>query len=204
VREPVRVTGDPGSPTAVSRRPSRFHIVPVRQYAIGLVVGLLVLPVMVLLGGLLGLFPTSGTATPSAFETAFARHALHAAVARQAASLHDPVQRTEMTLRAGMKRYRDNCAGCHGTPDRPTDGIALYPMPPQFALHTPKLSVEQLFCIVKNGVRYSGMFAFGDTAPKSDSAARANDEMLWTIVTFLHSLDSLPPAVAADWRVTRM
>jgi len=173
-----------------------------RQYTIAFVAGLLVIPVLILLGGLLGLFPPSGTAKPSAFETAFARHALHTAVARQAAALHNPVQPTELTLRLGMKRYRDNCAGCHGTPDRPTDGVELYPMPPQFALHTPKLSVEQLFCIVKNGVRYSGMFAYRDAAPKSDSAARANDERIWTIVTFLHRLDSLPPAVAADWRVT--
>jgi mono/diheme cytochrome c family protein len=169
-----------------------------RQY----VVGLLMLPVLVFLGGLFGLLPVSGAATPSALETAFARHALHAAVARRAAALRDPVELTEVNLRLGMKRYRDNCAGCHGTPDRPTDGIVLYPMPPQFALHTPRMSAEQLFVIVKNGVRYSGMFGFGDTKPKSDSAARANEEEIWTIVTFLHRLDSLPPALAADWRTT--
>jgi mono/diheme cytochrome c family protein len=173
-----------------------------RQYAIGLVVGLLVLPVSVLFGGLFGLFPISGNATPSGLETAFAQHALLTAAARHAAGLHDPVEPTEVNLRLGMKHYRDNCAGCHGTPDRPTDGIVLYPMPPQFALHRPTVPVEQLFWIVKNGVRYSAMFGFGDPAPKSDSAARANEQEIWTIVTFLHRLDSLPPAIAADWRVT--
>ena len=161
-----------------------------RHFVLGLVVGLAALPLVVLIGGALGVLPTSATATPSALETAFARHALHRAAAVHAPRLHNPIAPTDSNLRAGMKFFRDDCAGCHGSPGH-EQPAGLYPEPPQFASHPPALPDWQLFWIVKNGVRYSGMFAWD---------GQVRDEKLWTVVTFLHHLDSLPPAVAADWR----
>jgi thiosulfate dehydrogenase len=171
-----------------------------RQFAMGLLVGLFLLPSLFLVTALSGWLPTNGTATPPAWETAVARHALHAAVAREAGHPRDPIAPTEANLRAGMKLFRDDCAGCHGAPDQKTDE-GLYPRAPRFADHTPKAPVEQLFWIVKNGVHYSGMFAFGGGWKKDSTGHDPSDEKIWTVVTFLHSLDSLPPAVAADWRV---
>ena len=135
-----------------------------RNFIVGFTAGLATIPAVLFVLGLLGALPTRSTATPPAWETAFARHALHAAAAVHAPHLQNPVAPTDSTL---------------------------YPTPPRFATHPPTLPDWQLFWIVKNGVRYSGMFAWDNEAA---------DEKIWTVVTVLHHLDSLPPSVAAEWK----
>lgn len=161
-----------------------------RQFILGLVGGIIAFPIMVLLGGVLGLLPTGSAATPPTWETAFARRALHHAAALHARRLQNPVLPTDSALRAGMKFYRGQCAGCHGAPGH-EHVVGLYPEPPKFASHPPGLPDWQLYWIVKSGVRYSGMFAWD---------GQVADEKIWTVVTFLSHLDSLPPAIAAEWR----
>lgn len=48
-----------------------------------------------------------------------------------------------------------------------------------------------MFWIVKHGVRYSGMGAWGGLT---------SDDNIWKTVTFLSHLKSLPPDVEAEWR----
>jgi mono/diheme cytochrome c family protein len=101
-----------------------------------------------------------------------------------------------------MKLFKGDCAGCHGDPGnaarREAEGI-LYPSPAVFALHPPRKPEYQLFWIVKGGVRYSGMFKGDGEFGKDASGKDISDEKIWTAVTFLTHLDTLPPAVAAEW-----
>jgi mono/diheme cytochrome c family protein len=170
-----------------------------RRFWLGFGGGLVAVPVVLFVSGWFGLLPTSAIPAPSAWETAFARHALHAA-ARRADHLQNPVKATEANLRTGMKLFKDDCAGCHGSPAALEDSIPLYPRPPRLVAHPPKLPEWQLFWIVKHGVRYSGMFAWDGQWGKDSSGRAVSDEKIWTIVAFLHRLDSLPPAVTAEWR----
>jgi mono/diheme cytochrome c family protein len=104
---------------------------------------------------------------------------------------------------AGMKLFKNDCAGCHGTPDtagKNEADVVLYPNAPQFALHPSRKPDYQLFWIVKGGVRYTGMFAWSGQFAPDASGRDVSDEKIWTIVTFLTHLDSLPPAVNAEWR----
>jgi hypothetical protein len=57
-----------------------------------------------------------------------------------------------------------------------------------------------LFWIVQGGVRYSGMFGWAGQFGKDASGKDVSDERIWTAVTFLTHLDSLPPMVDAEWR----
>jgi len=166
----------------------------------GLATGVVTVPATVFIAGWLGLLPTQATSDPPAWETAFARHALHAAATRRAVHLTNPVIPTEANLRAGMKLFRGDCAGCHGSPTSAGQSSGLYPDPPQFVSHPPTLPEWQLFWIVKYGVRYSGMFAWDGQWGKDSNGRDVSDEKIWSVVTFLHRLDSLPPAVAAEWR----
>src|SRR5271154_690340 len=75
------------------------------------------------------------------------------------------------------------------------------------ARHAPKLVFHpstkpdfQLFWIVRGGVRYSGMFAWGGQFAPDANGKDVSDEKIWTAVTFLTHLNSLPPAVDAEWR----
>jgi hypothetical protein len=49
-------------------------------------------------------------------------------------------------------------------------------------------------------VRYSGMFGWAGQFGKDASGKDVSDERIWTAVTFLTHLDSLPPMVDAEWR----
>jgi len=62
---------------------------------------------------------------------------------------------------------------------------------PQFDLENPQKPDWQMFWIVKHGVRYSGMGAWG---------GEVSEDKIWKVVTFLSNLKSLPPDVQMEWR----
>jgi len=169
----------------------------VRRFLLGFLCGVLILPVAALLLGWLGLLPASANAKPPDVERAFARMALRNYVVRHAPRVTNPLQPTDENLLAGLTVFRDACAGCHGDPNGESDfGAAFYPPVPQFATHPPVLPDWQLFFIVKNGVRYTGMPAW-DGQWRHDKTV--SDDRMWKAVTFLSRLKSLPPAVDAEW-----
>lgn len=172
-----------------------------RKFLLGFVVGLVTLPAVAFAAAWLGWLPTNANATPTALEVAFAHLALDAA-ARRAPHLSNPIAATEENLMAGMKLFKGDCAGCHGDPNNAAKREAehfLYPSPPVFALHPPRKPDYQLFWIIKGGVRYSGMFKWDGEFGKDASGKDISDEKIWTAVTFLTHLESLPPGVAAEW-----
>jgi len=173
-----------------------------RKFLLGFLLGTLTIPAGLIAAAWLGRLPTNANAKPSAAEAAFMHLALDHAAARLAPRLTNPVAPTEENLMAGVKVFKGDCAGCHGDPNsalkREAEGI-LYPSPPVFALHPPHKPDYQLFWIIKGGVRYSGMFWWDGQFGKDASGKDVSDEKIWTAVTFLTHLDSLPPAVAAEW-----
>jgi mono/diheme cytochrome c family protein len=87
----------------------------------------------------------------------------------------------------GFKNYHAMCRGCHSAPGDPRTEIAkgLNPSPPDFASKDVKMRSEaQLYWIVKNGIKMTGMPAFGPTH---------SEEELWGIVAFLKRLPGLRP-----------
>ncbi len=59
-----------------------------------------------------------------------------------------------------------------------------------FASEPPNKPDWQMFWIVKNGVRYSGMGAWD---------GEISDDKIWQVVMFLSRLNNLPPEVQVDW-----
>ena len=173
------------------------------KFLLGFLFGVLALPLAVVTVARLGLLSINSNTSPPGWESAFAHMAADASAARQAPHLVNPIAPTEENLMAGMKLFKDDCAGCHGTPNRARENeanVILYPSAPQFVLHPPRKPEYQLFWIVKSGVRYSGMFAWGGQFAPDSSGKDVSDEKIWTAVTFLSHIASLPPAVDAEWR----
>jgi mono/diheme cytochrome c family protein len=169
-----------------------------RKFVVGFVMGLLTLPAGFVLVAWLGFFPALANADPPAWEKAFAQMTLNSYVSRHAPHLTNPVAATDENLLAGMKIFRDACAGCHGDPTATSDyGASFYPHAPQFAASPLRKPDWELFCIVRNGVRYSGMSAW-DGQWNNDKVV--SDDHIWKVVTFLSRLDSLSPTVNAEWR----
>lgn len=154
-------------------------------------------------GALLPLIATAGlclsgwagvdaTSMPPKWEAAIAERCFTTSVARQAPKLVSPVAADSENLRAGMKIFRDSCAGCHGdavTPSR-WGTTSFYPRVPQFGSAPPDKPDWQLFWIVKHGVRYTGMGGCNGLLADSD---------IWKVAEFLSHLRNLPPDVDAEW-----
>jgi mono/diheme cytochrome c family protein len=175
------------------------------KFFLGFLIGVVAFPVAILIVARLGLIPIHANASPSGWESGFAHMALNASAERHAPRVSNPVAPTEANLMAGVKVFKNDCAGCHGTPDTASKNeanVILYPNAPQFALHPPSKPDYQLFWIVKGGIRYTGMFAWGGQFAPDPSGKDVSDEKIWTAVTFLTHLDSLPPAVNAEWHKT--
>ena len=89
-------------------------------------------------------------------------------------------------LLSGFKGYDEMCVTCHSAPGKSasviTDG--LYPKPPE--LYNKEILEEwkdkELFWIIKNGIKLTGMPAYGPTH---------SDEDLWSIVAFLKQLPEM-------------
>jgi mono/diheme cytochrome c family protein len=124
---------------------------------------------------------------PSFVETKLAMAAVDASTDRRATDQKNPVAPTEENVAAGAKLYLDHCAGCHGVPSNPDSPFArsFYPPVPGFFQETPDMSESQNFYIIRHGIRWTGMPAWGNTL---------TDTQTWQIVTFLNNIWKLPPA----------
>jgi mono/diheme cytochrome c family protein len=154
--------------------------------------GMILGPLIAVIAVSIGLWPWRATSVPPRWENTLATRSLHAAVAREAKNLTAPLSASEETLRAGMKIYRTNCAGCHGDFDQPSKWGAngFYPRVPQFPQAPPTLRSEEMFLIVRGGIRYSGMGSWKDLM---------SEEETWKVALFLNNMQSLPPAVKSEW-----
>jgi thiosulfate dehydrogenase len=162
-----------------------------RKFWLGFFVGLLGLPVLILLLANFGIFSPRARVQPPHWEMEVGRTALNASVARHAPQISNPFKGSNEEILAGMKVYLSNCAGCHGDPSGPSQfGLGFYPPVPQFPLNPPMKPDYQMFYIVKNGVKYSGMPSWEGVASEKD---------MWLAVTFLSHLRSLPPEIQVKW-----
>jgi len=125
---------------------------------------------------------------PGWLETAFVEAAQELAMPRDAEKLKNPNQETPEILDAGREHFVEHCAVCHGPDGKGQTIIGEHVYPPVPDL-TSKDSQEagdgELFYIISDGIRFSGMPAFAATHSKDD---------IWHLVTFLRHLPKLTPA----------
>jgi mono/diheme cytochrome c family protein len=128
----------------------------------------------------------SARATPTAMEAMLARKARQLAIPAAARNQHNPIASSDKTMGDARAHFADHCATCHGN-DGGGDtmyGKGLYPKPPDLRLpETQKLSDGELFWIIENGVRFTGMPAFGGTHDSQNDS--------WKLVLFIRHLPQL-------------
>lgn len=131
--------------------------------------------------------------TPEAFV---ARHLRHFAVPRDARTTKNPVPLTPEVIAKAMAHFADHCAICHGNDGRGQTPIGrnLYPKAPDMTLvETQSLSDGELFYIIHNGVRLTGMPAWGGDDPGSDLDS-------WKLVHFIRHLPKITAAELEEMR----
>ena len=142
---------------------------------------------VVLLVGLLLRRGFSARAEPTGVEAYVARHLRHLAVPRAARSMTNPVPPSEGVLDSARAHFADHCATCHGNDGRGLTSIGrnLYPKAPDMTRpQTQSLSDGELFYIIKNGVRFTGMPAWGESTPQGDLES-------WHLVHFIRHLPKI-------------
>jgi cytochrome c553 len=110
--------------------------------------------------------------------------AMHSLLIRSPA-LDDPDK-----IRLGAGHFYGGCAPCHGAPGERGTPIAyqMLPPPPSLSHAAPTWSNEELFWIVRNGIKYTGMPAW---------VALDRDDEVWAVVAFLRAL---PGMSVSDYR----
>jgi len=132
-----------------------------------------------------GAYNVAATAPPSKIEARAAAWALNRSVAKRAPSTKNPLPATPATWKAGLAHYKENCVVCHGAPGVDVSEIGQGLNPPAPDLTLPRVQARpdgELFWIVGNGIRTTGMPAFSPTHKPDE---------LWQITAFIRHLPEL-------------
>jgi mono/diheme cytochrome c family protein len=97
---------------------------------------------------------------PSNFEYAIANFALGESIPASARNLENPLKSSPELLAAAEREFHQYCAACHGDDGMGNTQIAsgMSPeVPDLHADHVQKWTDGELFFIIRNGVRFTGM-----------------------------------------------
>lgn len=132
----------------------------------------------------LGLFDVAASNHPNGAIHWLLETTRDRSVARRARDIVVPdLARAELRV-AGAEDFAAMCADCHPPPGRTPTALAqgLNPTPPDLTETAERLSAAQIFWTIKNGIRMSGMPAWGPTH---------SDDELWPVVAFVQGLPEL-------------
>jgi mono/diheme cytochrome c family protein len=137
-----------------------------------------------------GYFVTAGVSArpqPSRMES-FAAHAVRGvAIRARVRGVTNPVPVSDAVIQEGMEHFADHCAVCHGNDGSGNTemGRGFYPRAPDMRLPaTQNLSDSELFYIIENGVRLTGMPAWSTGTKEGETSS-------WHLVHFIRHLPKM-------------
>lgn len=119
---------------------------------------------------------------PTRAEAVVARTMRHLAVPSKLRSMKNPIAMSPAALQEAREHFADHCAQCHGNDGRGQTemGRSLYPRAPDMtSAGTQELTDGELFAIIRNGVRLTGMPGWGGEHTEADD---------WKLVLFIRHL----------------
>jgi mono/diheme cytochrome c family protein len=157
---------------------------PARAGLVVLLAGSTLTSVLVFNGVMHGL---SARDEPTAAEAFVARYLQSLAISRAQRAKPNPLPLTGALLARAREHFAEHCASCHGNDGRGQTALGsnLKPRAPDMRLpETQQLSDGELFALIENGVRSTGMPAWGEAGP-------ADDDETWELVHFIRHLPKL-------------
>ncbi len=138
---------------------------------------------------LFGRYDVSATKPDPAVINMILHNIAERSIKRNSANLRVPSDVDDENIYVrGFKEYEGMCVQCHGAPGvepSPT-GKGLFPPPPKFPEEKLyEYSLKNIFWVTKNGVKMTGMPAYGPTH---------EDETIWAIAIFLDKSRDLSEA----------
>ncbi len=170
------------------------------RFVLGLIVGLVLAPVVLLAWFRFGHPPVAVADPPLFREKLITSVPLHTRINREMPAAA-PIQPDEPNLVAGAQIYRDQCAACHGFHNKPSSfGAHMFPAaPPLWEKHHSSEvvgvsddPVGETYWKVANGIRLTGMPAYKTVL---------TDTQIWQVSLLLADADKpLPPAALESVR----
>lgn len=119
--------------------------------------------------------------------------AMEKSVQRHAKGIAVPALNNPDMVRDGFRHYDAMCVECHGAPGVRHEEIAegLFPDAPDLAKTAGDWKPEELYWIIKNGIKFTAMPAWGPTH---------RDPELWAMTAFVRKL---PAMTAAQYQAMR-
>ena len=164
------------------------------RFLIGLVIGLLIVPIGIWLYLTAGSPPVATGDAPMPFEARLVHIPMHSRIDRELVKT-PPLEASPTNLEIGAHIYRQQCAACHGLYGRPS-GFAkgMFPEAPQLwephrngVVGVSDDPPGETYWKVANGIRLSGMPAFKKVL---------NQTEMWQVSQLLANADKpLPPGV---------
>jgi mono/diheme cytochrome c family protein len=164
-------------------------------FLLGLVLGLLILPIGVFTYFRVGHPPVAVADHPFLLEKQVVSVPLQVRIDKEMPQ-SAPIEPSDTNLEAGAHIYRQQCAACHGLYGRPSSfATHMYPAAPQLwrphrngVVGVSDDPPGETYWKVENGIRLTGMPAFGKVL---------NQTQMWQ-VTLLLAHANQPPAAALD------
>jgi mono/diheme cytochrome c family protein len=125
---------------------------------------------------------------PSQAETSAANAAKDVSIPLQAGKMKNPLPDTDEVVSQGQEVFLGSCAQCHGADARGDTALGRNMYPPAMDLsstHVQHWSDAELFWIIQNGVRLTGMPSWKSSISEDDT---------WKLARFIHKL----PAAASS------
>jgi mono/diheme cytochrome c family protein len=161
----------------------------VKNFLIGLIIGVIVVPLCVFVYFATGSAPVATAAPAMPFEKMLANAALHARLEKEMPKTV-PVPADEPNFLAGANVYRENCAACHGIPGGTPTAISrgMFPKAPKLleGKGVTDDSPGESYWKVANGIRLSGMPGFSDSLSQTQ---------MWQVSLLVANADKLPNSV---------
>jgi mono/diheme cytochrome c family protein len=124
-------------------------------------------------------------------ETNLANAAKDVAIPLEAGKKNNPLPETDEVVSQGQEVFLGSCAQCHAPDGRGDTNLGHSMAPPAMDLtsaHVQHWSDAELFWIVQNGVRLTGMPAWRSSISDNDT---------WKLARFIHNLPRLDAASAS-------
>src|SRR5262245_54397063 len=163
----------------------------IKHFMLGATSACVFAALVLILSAQFGVLPVRADVAPSRLEAHVLGAALHAAVARRAPSVGNPIPASEQNLVSGAKLYREMCSRCHGLSKESDNsyGESFYPPAPLLPRGGTSYSDSEMFWIIKHGIRNTAMPAWG---------RHLSDDEIWEIVTFVRKFHSLTDSVTEE------
>jgi mono/diheme cytochrome c family protein len=164
---------------------------------IGIVLGVaVVVPIGVYAFVKSGIYDVGASRRHTRFTEWITHDTMINSVGARARGITPPAWTSSAQLVAGYCAYETHCVACHGA-----DAVArepwvggMEPQPPYLLDVTREFTPSQLFWIVKNGIKMTGMPGWGSSM---------SDRDIWNTVAWIEQTKKLPPQTYLRWRSER-